>query len=530
MSADTPPRAIPLLRFVFWAFLLAGAWAATPQATLAAASVVLGWNPSPGGDVAGYRLYYGVASRVYTSRVDVGNSLTGTLSNLVEGVTYHIAARSYSYLGLESANSQEITYAVPNFITQRAAAQRSVIGITINGDGRVRPNLNARKLLVGKAYTLVALPGPGQEFAGWSGYLTSPKNRLTFLMSPGLVLYANFVPNPFISLAGTYSGLFYETDQVRLSRAGSFTISVSRHGRYSGRMRIDARRQGSFSGQLDAQAQAANVIALKGVGPLSMALRVGTGTETDRIFGSASNAEFTATLLGERAASNAQARPGPYDTRYTMVIPGGAGDPSGPGGDGVGVVRVAAGGRARFLGMLADGTRMAQSAPISRAGLWPFYVSLYSGKGLVLGWLAFTNQPGSDLGGTLCWIKAPNPQALQYPGGWINNYEATGSAYVPQLSAPILDQPGAQVGFSGGNLSSAFTNAVVFGEQGTDWEASGEGFKMRFQPATGVFKGTATDPATGVALPFNGVLLQKVNTGYGFLLGPDQSSQVVFRP
>ena len=39
-----------------------------------AASVTLIWNPSPGTNVAGYNVYYGVATRTYTNKVNVGNT------------------------------------------------------------------------------------------------------------------------------------------------------------------------------------------------------------------------------------------------------------------------------------------------------------------------------------------------------------------------------------------------------------------------------------------------------------------------
>jgi hypothetical protein len=87
--------------------------ALAPPAAPAAQSVTLGWNPSPGTNIVGYNIYYGVASGVYTNVVPVGNVTNGVVNNLVSGATYYFAATSLSSLGLESVYSTEISYAVP---------------------------------------------------------------------------------------------------------------------------------------------------------------------------------------------------------------------------------------------------------------------------------------------------------------------------------------------------------------------------------------------------------------------------------
>ena len=76
-------------------------------------NVTLAWNPDSNISVAGYRLYYGVASRTYTNVVDAGNATGVTVSNLVGGVTYYFATTAYNIIGLESVPSLEISYAPP---------------------------------------------------------------------------------------------------------------------------------------------------------------------------------------------------------------------------------------------------------------------------------------------------------------------------------------------------------------------------------------------------------------------------------
>src|SRR5208282_2828159 len=47
------------------------------------------------------------------------------------------------------------------------------ISVTTTGSGSVTPNLTSESLVVGNTYTLTAVPGTNQAFAGWSGSLTS---------------------------------------------------------------------------------------------------------------------------------------------------------------------------------------------------------------------------------------------------------------------------------------------------------------------------------------------------------------------
>jgi hypothetical protein len=84
-----------------------------PFAVLEAASVKLSWDPSPDVPVAGYAIYYGATSHMYTDKISLGNATSVTISNLVAGTTYYFAATAYDAAGLESPFSNEAMYAVP---------------------------------------------------------------------------------------------------------------------------------------------------------------------------------------------------------------------------------------------------------------------------------------------------------------------------------------------------------------------------------------------------------------------------------
>jgi hypothetical protein len=104
--------------WVAWPFGLAHLLAAlvavllTPS-TQGQISVTLAWDPSPGTNIAGYRLYAGGVSRTYTNVLDLRMATNGTFSALASGSTYFFAATAYDTSGLESDYSSEVSYTVP---------------------------------------------------------------------------------------------------------------------------------------------------------------------------------------------------------------------------------------------------------------------------------------------------------------------------------------------------------------------------------------------------------------------------------
>lgn len=79
----------------------------------ASANVTLTWSRSSDPIVAGCKIYYGVASGVYTNVIDAGNNTSLTISNLISGATYYFAAATYSAAGAESALSSAVAYTIP---------------------------------------------------------------------------------------------------------------------------------------------------------------------------------------------------------------------------------------------------------------------------------------------------------------------------------------------------------------------------------------------------------------------------------
>ncbi len=76
-------------------------------------SVSLAWPPSTNLNVAGYSVYYGVASHTYSNVLQVGNVTSATISNLTAGWVYYFAIDTYGPSGKQSPYSNELT-AVPH--------------------------------------------------------------------------------------------------------------------------------------------------------------------------------------------------------------------------------------------------------------------------------------------------------------------------------------------------------------------------------------------------------------------------------
>ena len=73
------------------------------------AEIRLAWDSNTDPDLAGYKVYYGTASRTYGSPVNVGNVTSYSLAGLTQGQTYFIAVTACDTSNNESAYSNEVS-------------------------------------------------------------------------------------------------------------------------------------------------------------------------------------------------------------------------------------------------------------------------------------------------------------------------------------------------------------------------------------------------------------------------------------
>jgi len=232
-------------------------------------------------------------------------------------------------------------------------------------------------------------------------------------------------PAQWKPMAASYSGLFFESSGAEFNASGAVTITTSKGGGYSGKLQFGANNY-SFHGKFDPNGAAtANTSQKKGAGALAVTLQMSTN-DNNSITGAVSSDSWSANLFANRAVFKGHANPAPSAGTYSVTFPGpGDGNPNNPQNDGTGTVKVSTSGKAKFKGVLGDGTKVTQSADISEIGDWPLFISLYKGQGEIIGWL---NLNGTNVSGQTTWIKEANPKSKSFPGGFLLNTTATGSA------------------------------------------------------------------------------------------------------
>ena len=92
-----------------------------------AGDVTLQWDLNPETGIAGYRVYYGTASRTYSAPIPAGLQSAHTVAGLATG-TYYFAVTAFNIDGLESAFSNEVSTTVTGTGTS--------VTCDINGDGQ----------------------------------------------------------------------------------------------------------------------------------------------------------------------------------------------------------------------------------------------------------------------------------------------------------------------------------------------------------------------------------------------------------
>lgn len=405
---------------------------------------------------------------------------------------------------------------------------KELLTLQIIGNGKVSGATNGQVLEIGRGYRLTATPSRGQLFIGWTGEIVSSSATILFLMQSNLTLQANFIANPFIPVKGTYNGLFFDTNSVRPEIAGFFTSTTTEPGRFTAKLQNGGRTY-PFTGQFDLEGRAINLVPRAGTSALTVELQLDLTNGTQQITGRVIDQTGDAWLLANRAWFHAVTNKAiPLTGKYTLVIEGSDDTVGSPGGNGFGTATIDLAGNVLFTGTLADGTPVTQRVPVSKEGQWPFYASLYAGKGSAIGWITFTNRELDDLNGWLTWNKSNQPTMKYYPLGFTNDMiAAIGSRYTPPGTNRVLNVTNALVSFSGGNLAAPFTNNVTLTPPvKITNNTPNNRLTMTIVASSGLFSGSVTPQGTLRAIPFKGALLQKQTNGSGFFLGTDQSGRV----
>lgn len=416
------------------------------------------------------------------------------------------------------------------------------LGLNISGNfaagivpGTITGPANGQLLEIGQVYALMAKPSPNYLFGGWAAPdLIARDLTLRFQMASNTAYTAIFNTNLFPAVKGTYTGLFYDVNDVEEQSSGFITVTVGDLGSYSAKLIIQGKTY-PMAGTFDSgTGQSTNLLSRPTRNPLALALTLDLTNGTDQLTGTVSEEtagsnDWTAQLTADRAVFSAATNPAPQAGKYTMIVPVDADSAFGPGGDGFGTVTVTTAGAVSFSGLLADGTRVTQRTGLSKDGRWPLFAALYRGKGSLFSWITFADETNSDFHGLFNWFKQTQT-AKYYPGGFTNEAVLVGSHFMlPAATNRVLDITNGVVAFTNGNAISGFTNLVVLDANGKVTNQGTNKMSLNISRSSGTFSGSVTPAAGGKTISFKGALLQKQNLGSGFFPATNGSGRVSLR-
>jgi hypothetical protein len=334
------------------------------------------------------------------------------------------------------------------------------------------------------------------------------------------------VANPFTNLAGAYYGLFAESN-AQFESSGLLTLSLTSQGKFTAKI-LCAGGSYSFDGVLSGSGWESNTVSRgTALTPLTVVLNLDTTNGMEQILGTVSaGTNWSAALEADRATFSAAKNPFANAGKFTLIFGNTNSGAQSPGGDGYGTVSVSAAGMVSLSGTLSDNTSVAPGAvSVSKYGRWPLYIPLYGKFGSLVGWIDFANtETSSFTGSNAMWFRT-NSDGKLYPGGFTNSLAIVGTVFTPDNISALMSQTNLQVILSGGNLTDALSNSVTLLDGGkfTVDGAGITGLTLSLSPATGLVKGSFTDPATQASAPIKGVVLQAQTNAAGFFLSGTNS-------
>ncbi len=221
-----------------------------------AGQATLAWDPSPDPAVTGYSVHYGLASRSYTTKLDIGKQTTYAVANLQEGKTYYYAVSARDAAGNQSAFSNEtsstVPYAAPNAtfganvtsgLAPLVVGFTSTIAGTVSsyswnfGDGTASTLQNpSHSYAAGGPYSVsLTVSGPGgSKTVSKTNYITAsapaPVANFTSTITGLAVNFSNSSTGSITGYAwnfgnGATSG--FQNPSYTYATAGTYTVSLT---------------------------------------------------------------------------------------------------------------------------------------------------------------------------------------------------------------------------------------------------------------------------------------------------------------
>ena len=404
----------------------------------------------------------------------------------------------------------------------------NALRITLEGGGKIGPNIQGKKLQIGAEYTITAIPDKGMAFKEWrqGGEVVSTNAKLTFTMEEWLRLTPVFIETPFPDVAGTYNGLFLPEEDVEnasdfLEQTGFASLLLNSKGAFSGTLfhkgvRFAIRGQFDFDGE--------TLVTIKRGDGSDLVMSLALDFDQKQLHAQLGDDLFLQAGCSAYSGRGSGLHP-LAKTRYTAVLPSSIANSSM--GYGFVLLQVDAKGRAKLTGKLADGTPLAASVylgPSAGGDSWklPVFLSLYPGAiGLLAGEAEISGEQLKSLEGGLGWYRPPDvPKSSLLPEGYFGELVVLGGRYEKPAKGEYYLQGDAYGGFyldvMGGSTYPQkerkqgywdFKNSPrLFAPRSSGWS-------FKYIAPTGLLRGTVPETVDGKtrALKFEGVVVPRID-------------------
>ena len=238
-----------------------------PANTTHAGQVTLAWDQNPESNIAGYKIYYGNASRDYDWFIDVGNVTSWTVTNLTDGITYYFAATAYdnSNPPLESTYSTEVSKSMCSYSISPTSASFSASGGT--GSVSVTTQAGCSWSASSGASWMTITSGSSGTGNGAVNYSVGPNtggSRTAGSTFAGRVFTVNqsaATTYTITASAGT-GGSISPSGSVSVAQGGSQTFTISANTGYQiTNVTVDGVSQGAISSYTFSNVTAAHTIS-----------------------------------------------------------------------------------------------------------------------------------------------------------------------------------------------------------------------------------------------------------------------------
>jgi hypothetical protein len=331
---------------------------------------------------------------------------------------------------------------------------------------------------------------------------------------------------------------------------GLLTLKTTSTGKVTAQALIGAVKY-SFAGTLAADGRATLVVKKRDEADKTLAFHIGGS----QVVGTLNDGQGNLyTIDGAEKDTGTKAAPVAMAGNYTAVIKTDAAPNGGlpantfPQGRGWISVKVAADGKTKLNGKLADGTTLTFGGALNANDALPVFAPLYAKKSGSVGFtLVFDfEQTATDVTAeNVRWVRPLNLKDKGYPAGWPAGISAQleGSKFVvpakPSVKNPtpvyvlgthnlvgLIAPAAAQITLSEGGLANVLANNVTVNAKSVvtvGLPAGGfsgaTGLAMKLKPS-GEFSGAFIHPLNNKQAKFSGVVLQKTFGASGFFVSP----------